>query len=194
MRNNQLFNGTLIFFIILLAGIFLGMITNYTKEWKISNHELLNKLNEKDFVMNYYDFNNLINQEKLNITIVDLRNKEDFDESHIENAINIPTELALDDKNIKNIKNKENKIILYSDNQAEAALYMAIYTSLGIENIYVLAGDYHTFSKWQENKNPAYNFFDEEKIRWNYKALIKQNEIAPIIDIKPMMNRAKGGC
>ena len=71
---------------------------------------------------------------------------------------------------------------------------MAIYTTLGIENINILAGNYETYTKWKENKNPANQYFNEEKMRWNYKALIKQKETAPVIDLKPMMTRAKGGC
>ncbi|MCK9256004.1 MAG: rhodanese-like domain-containing protein [Bacteroidales bacterium] len=194
MRNNQLLNLTLLFFLIILGGIFLGFITNHTKEWKISNSELQSKITDNDFVINYADFEKLINMENLNITIIDLRDSKAFDEAHIENASNIPADKALEDKNIKILKNKENQIILYSDNQSESALYMAIYTTLGIENINILAGNYETYTKWKENKNPANQYFNEEKMRWNYKALIKQKETAPVIDLKPMMTRAKGGC
>lgn len=194
MRNNQLLNLTLLFFLIILGGIFLGFITNHTKEWKISNSELQSKITDNDFVINYADFEKLINMENLNITIIDLRDSKAFDEAHIENASNIPADKALEDKNIKILKNKENQIILYSDNQSESALYMAIYTSLGIENVNILAGNYETYTKWKQNKNPANQYFNEEKMRWNYKALIKQKETAPVIDLKPMMTRAKGGC
>ena len=123
------------FFLIILGGIFLGFITNHAKEWKISNSELQSKITDNDFVINYADFEKLINMENLNITIIDLRDSKAFDEAHIENASNIPADKALEDKNIKILKNKENQIILYSDNQSESALYMAIYTTLGIENI-----------------------------------------------------------
>ena len=56
MRNNQLLNLTLLFFLIILGGIFLGFITNHTKEWKISNSELQSKLIDIDFLINYAFF------------------------------------------------------------------------------------------------------------------------------------------
>src|SRR5690554_5155561 len=99
MRNNQLLNLTLLFFLIILGGIFLGFITNHTKEWKISNSELQSKITDNDFVINYADFEKLINMENLNITIIDLRDSKAFDEAHIENASNIPADKALEDKN-----------------------------------------------------------------------------------------------
>lgn len=194
MRNNQLFNGSLIFFLLIIGALTLGFITNKTKSWEVSNSEVQAKINAKDFVIEFYDFNKLLKTQGDNVLIVDLRNPESFKKSHIKNAINHPVETAFDKKLLKELRKSEKQIIICAESQSEASLYLMMYSSMGIENIKVLAGNPEMYLHWTESKDPALNYFNDEKIKWNYRNLIKQNEAAPATDVKPMMNRAKGGC
>jgi rhodanese-related sulfurtransferase len=194
MRNNQLFNGTLIFFLLIIGALTLGFITNKTKSWKVSNSEVQAKINTEDFVIEFYDFNKLLKSQGDNVLIVDLRDPESFKKSHIKNAINHPAETAFDAKLLKELRKSEKQIIICAESQAEASLYLMMYSSMGFENIKVLAGNPQMYLQWTESKDPALNYFNDEKMRWNYRNLIKQDEVAPVTDVKPMMNRAKGGC
>lgn len=194
MRNNQLFNGSLIFFLLIIGALTFGFITNKTKSWKVSNAEVQAKVNTEDFVIEYYDFNNLLKSQSENILILDLRSAENFKKMHIKNAINYQVESAFEKKIIKELINSEKQIILCADSQSDASLYMMMYNSMGIENIKVLAGSPELYIQWSESKDPSLNHYNEEKMRWNYRNLIKQDEVAPVTDVKPMMNRAKGGC
>lgn len=194
MRNNQLFNGSLIFFLLIIGALTLGFITNKTKSWKVSNSEVQAKINAKDFVIEFYDFNKLLKSQGDNVLIVDLRNPESFKKSHIKNAINHPIETAFENKLLKELQNSEKQIIICAESQSEATLCFMMYSSMGIENIKVLAGNPEVYLHWIESKDPALNYFNDEKIKWNYRNLIKQDEAAPATDVKPMMNRAKGGC
>jgi rhodanese-related sulfurtransferase len=194
MKNNQLFNGSLIFFLLIIGALTLGFITNKSKSWKVSNAEVQAKINAEDFVIEYYDFSKLLKSSGDQILIVDMRSNDNFKMSHIKNAINFPIETAFDKKTIKELQNSEKPIVLCADSQSDAALYMMMYNSMGIDNIKVLAGTPDMYINWSSSKEPALNYYNEEKIRWNYRNLIKQDETAPTTDVKPMMDRAKGGC
>ncbi|MDD3686436.1 MAG: rhodanese-like domain-containing protein [Bacteroidales bacterium] len=194
MRNNQLFNGSLIFFLLIIGALTLGFITNKTKSWKVSNSEVQAKINSEDFVIEFYDFNKLLKSQGDNVLIVDLRSAENFKKAHIKNAINHPAESAFEKNVLKELRNSEKQIIICAESQSDASLYLMMYSSMGIENVKVLAGNPEMYLQWSETKDPALNYFNEEKMRWNYRNLIKQDEAAPATDVKPMMNRAKGGC
>jgi rhodanese-related sulfurtransferase len=194
MRNNQLFNGSLIFFLLIIGALTLGFITNKTKSWKVSNSEVQAKINAEDFVIEFYDFNKLLKSQGDNVLIIDMRSPENFKKSHIKNATNQPVETAFDKKLLKELRKSEKQIIICAESQSEATLCFMMYSSMGIENIKVLAGNPELYVHWTESKDPGLNYFNDEKIKWNYRNLIKQDEAAPSTDVKPMMNRAKGGC
>jgi rhodanese-related sulfurtransferase len=194
MRNNQLFNGSLIFFLLIIGALTLGFITNKTKSWKVSSSEVQTKINAEDFVIEFYDFNKLLKSQGDNLLIVDMRSPENFKKSHIKNAINHTVETAFEKKLLKELRKSEKQIIICAESQSEASLYLMMFSSMGIENIKVLAGNPEMYIHWSKTKEPSLNYFNEEKMRWNYRNLIKQDEAGPATDVKPMMNRAKGGC
>ena len=69
-------------------------------------------------------------------TIIDVRNEEEYSESHIQGAINIPVYEILD-KIDKIIKNKDDIIILYCKTGKRSKMAKRILEEEGYNNIYI---------------------------------------------------------
>lgn len=101
------------------------------KMWKtyINNKRIKRNINEleiKDINLNEY-------------IIVDVRNRREFKEKHINGAINIP--LPEVKKNIeKYIKNKNNKILIYCQSGIRSKKAVGIVEELGYKEVYNLKG------------------------------------------------------
>ncbi|MDD3875088.1 MAG: rhodanese-like domain-containing protein [Bacteroidales bacterium] len=199
MKNNQLFNSSLIFFAIIFGALIFSIVTNKIKGYKINNHDALSQIKDiDDLSLNYLQLQIALNEEN-GLTFVDLRNTDKFQSGHLNNAVNIPLSNLIDKKNLNFFK--KNNVILYSDTENESALALLLLKSLGISNIKYLTGSYEIFSENQNNS--AYNFYSDEKAKWNYSALMGQNQgasesqevhEASIPQPSEISKAAKGGC
>jgi len=88
----------------------------------------------------------LLNQSEEYI-FVDIRNPREFDNFHIEGAVNVPLQRVLDDEFIPYLKNAKSKI-LYSNESIKANEIRLLLTQYGYENLYVLQGG---SNYWKEN-------------------------------------------
>ena len=78
---------------------------------------------------------------------VDIRNPREFDNFHIEGAVNVPLQRVLDDEFIPYLKNKKSKI-LYSNESIKANEITLLLAQYGYENLFVLQGG---ANYWKEN-------------------------------------------
>ena len=88
----------------------------------------------------------LLNQDKKSIYIIDVRNKDKFEQSHILGAVNIP--LANLEKDRHQIS-QDKQIILYDDNGLMAFQGAVRLFDMGILNVSVLSDGFNT---WKQKK------------------------------------------
>jgi rhodanese-related sulfurtransferase len=78
---------------------------------------------------------------------VDIRNPREFDNFHIEGAVNVPLQRVLDDDFIPYLKNEKKKV-LYSNESIKANEIRLLLTQYGYDNLFVLQGG---ANYWKEN-------------------------------------------
>ncbi len=99
---------------------------------------------------------------------IDIRNPREYDNFHIEGAVNIPMQRVLDDTYIPYLKNEKTKV-LYSDDSIDADQVRLLLTQYGYENLMVLQGG---AKYWKENMLSRDIFkpgpeYDDEKLRFD---------------------------
>ncbi len=200
MRNNQLFNGALIFFLFITGALIFSNINHRIKSYKRSNYDVFLAMQKNKTELNYADFVNIISLDTKEYLIIDLRNNNLYDTLHLEGAINIPFEILLDKENISFFKKNKELKILYADTENKSALACMMLLSSGIENIKYLPGHFNIiYKKLIKENNPSFYFYNDDKAKWDYKRQMggvkPQDEQTPAIpqqiEIKPAV---KGGC
>ena len=81
-------------------------------------------------IENSTDFSEVLKQD--NLVLIDVRSKEEYNESHIPRAINIP----YDELENKVKYDKDLNIVVYSYNDSRSHLATAVLEKLGYKNIY----------------------------------------------------------
>jgi len=103
--------------------------------YKVNTEDTLSKLLTKDYFVALNEVNNP------DFVLIDIRNSYDYDNGHIENAINIHTPELLSDNStniFKEIKNNNDFAVLYGNNPTEAnSAFMLLY-QLGYDNVKIL--------------------------------------------------------
>jgi rhodanese-related sulfurtransferase len=192
MKNNQLFNGTLIFFVIIIGALLISAINKNYKGYKISNNEFINHFSSPDIVINFKELNKILQTKSDDFLIVDIRDENVFKTINIPGSINIIPEKAFEKETIKFLKKLNKNILITSNSQEQAAIYAAYYTTIGIKGLKVISGSPDIYI--QHKNNPSYSFYNSEKQSFSYKNFIKLEEKEEPRDLNPVMQRAKGGC
>jgi len=201
MKNNQLLNGSLIFFLFIICALIFSKITHKVKGYGASNTSVLMDINQKKYLMNYLELSEVLSKENKGFLFIDLRIPETFKIQHLKDAVNIPFSKLFEKENINEI-HRSNKIkVVYADSQDKSALALLMLKSLGVDNVRMLPGNYDImYNNVISKTNPSYYFYSDEKAGWDYKrqmggvtAKAEQNsaKIPQQIEIKPAV---KGGC
>lgn len=103
---------------------------------------------------------------------IDIRNPREYDNFHIEGAINIPMQRVLDDEYVSYLKNEKTKV-LYSNESMEADQVRLLLTQYGYENLMVLQGG---AMYWKENMLSTDVFgskgeYNDEKLKFDVAKL-----------------------
>ncbi len=133
--------------------------------------------------------------------LVDLREAVDFRKGTLPSAVNIPFSELMEAKAIKTMRKAE-KVLLFSDNEADASAVSLLLHSQGLDNVFVLATGY-TFLKTNvlEGLQPENAFNRDEKARFDYNRYFIQETtkadrpaatIPSLPDIKVVT--VSGGC
>lgn len=201
MKNNQLFNGALLFFLLIIGALIFSAVTHKVKGYKTGNRDLLQQVVETEFVMNYGAFDALYNDSSASFTIVDLRPVNKFTEPTLRNAVNIPFDSIVIDSYVDKIKEIEGPKYLIAAEQTQAALAYLIWRSVGVNDISVIPGSFDVL--WQHiilDKNTAYYYYNEEKARWDFPRQMggqaaTKTTATPVLPQQTTVKTAvKGGC
>jgi rhodanese-related sulfurtransferase len=193
MKDNQLLNGAIIFFLVIMIGIVASGFIKSSKKHKVANQDVLENSINDDFLLKY---NELSTANLADFLFVDLRTEKDFNEGHLQGAINLSPETILEGESLKTLRKSKKPVVLYSDSQAKSVSVNMLLQSAGIKNIRVLAGNYSIAKNNAiDGQNLEMLRYDEEKAQWNYGAYFKttpaeRNEPP----ITPAMLQLQGGC
>jgi sulfur-carrier protein adenylyltransferase/sulfurtransferase len=103
---------------------------------------------------------------------IDIRNPREYDNFHIDGAINIPMQRVLDDEYIPYLNNEKTKV-LYSNESMEADQVRLLLTQYGYDNLMVLQGG---ATYWKENMLSSDVFgsrgeYNDEKLKFDLAKL-----------------------
>ncbi len=192
MKDNQLFNGSLIFFVIIIGALLISAINKNYKGYKISNNEFINHFSSPDLVINCKELNKILDTKSDDYLIVDIRNQNLYKAINIPGSVNIIPEKAFEKETIRFLKKSNKNILITSDSQEQATIYAAYFTNLGIKGLKIISGSPELYI--QQKNNPSYSFYNSEKQSFSYRNFIKLEEKDESKDLNPIMQRAKGGC
>jgi len=149
-----------------------------SKKFKFSRsaEDIHAELVNRDYLMSPQKVKKIIDAKDDNYIFVDIRNPRDYANFHIESAVNVPIQQALDDAYISELKNSKIKV-LYSQESIKADQIRVLLTQYGYENLYVLQGG---ASYWKEHMVSRDVFksgeeYDDEKLIFDPAKLKKQN-------------------
>ncbi|MFO8053719.1 MAG: rhodanese-like domain-containing protein [Bacteroidales bacterium] len=196
MKDNQLFNGSLIFFLVIMAGLALAAITKSQKGYEQSNGAVHQSLQEQDYLVKYSEYLKKSNDPDYDITPVDLRDPRNYQQGHLSNSLNLPVSEIFKKENLKKLKRMDTELLLYSGSEANTLSTLLMLRSLGLENLHVLSGSYKTIQRHIiEANDHAWYFYSDQKIKWNYPHFIKPQEEDPSEPgPKPEQPQVQGGC
>lgn len=196
MKDNQLFNGALIFFLVILGGLIFSAFTKYYNAFKIDNVSLHNYATQEKHLIGYYDFLHYYYNNNDDVMILDIRSADLFSIGHLKNAENMPKAELMQNAPTKKLKRHKGKIIIYSDYEHKSVLATLLLRSGGLNNVYALVGDFNTLNNnLIDSFNKSYLFYKADKAKWNYPNIIKSKHKSDHNDIpKPEPVTIQGGC
>jgi sulfur-carrier protein adenylyltransferase/sulfurtransferase len=152
--------------------VFTSLKTSKKYKFSISAVALHRELVSGSHLMDPATALELLQENDVNYIFIDIRNPRDYDNFHIEGALNIPMQRVLDDEYIPYLKNSKTKV-LYSNESMEADQVRLLLTQYGYENLMVLQGG---ALYWKENMLNADVFrskgeFDDEKLKFDLTKL-----------------------
>ena len=167
----------------LFAGTVLAAViiqTLVSPAYKQSRTEVLESSLKPDFFVSYLDLPRLVeHREELGITIIDLRNEEAWNHSHIEGAIHMNPYDLTTRKNIRQLRKSES-ILLYADSEADAMAMAMLLLARGLEQVRLIPGSYYTINKWalSPGADPARGHFREDKARFDYPRFMRLSPVS----------------
>jgi phage shock protein E len=127
--------------IFILLPVFVILILVIIKSLNKDNFELDTKqaleISLKEHVLSLNQLKAKLQKPK-GISLIDLRNANDFNQTHLKNAVNIPFSEILKNSELKKLKSDEKEIILYSNSAIESAKAWILLTQMGYINLYLL--------------------------------------------------------
>lgn len=103
---------------------------------------------EDEYIISPYAIAKSLLEHDSNTILIDVRNKHDYTNGHIEGAIHMPKETILEDDNFEffeDLKANNQQAILYGEDVIEANIPFMILKQMGIENISLSSKGYDFF-------------------------------------------------
>lgn len=184
-------------FIILAGGLVL--LPKYEKQEGISAENLLsNTINPERYISTDELAERIINQDP-SLLLIDIRDKNDFNEFTLTNAINIPLRNILDKDYEPYLNQDAYDVILFSNDNFYSDQAWILCTRLGYKNLHVLEGGlnswYHTIiNPKQPSEGMAYKEFElysSRKAASMYFGVAYPEKIKKAPSIKPTISTAK---
>lgn len=174
---NNLFIGAIAF--VVLITIALVTISQPEHPYELSQEETLQMaMNTAEDEVIPEEIKLLREDASVQLYLVDLRSPGEFVKGHIADAINIPQSTLLNEENLEFFRSlaPASTVILYSNNQVQAAGPWMILRQLGIDNIKMLKGGYNYYSAHTLNISdlPATPEYMIEYPQYDYTQVFKE--------------------
>lgn len=166
-------------------------------------------LNETKQVQKYFsptDAAESIVSKNSSVVFVDVRDEDQFNTYHLENAVNIPVHKILNTESV-NFYNTDVKKVLYCNDGVRANQVWMLLSQYGIKNIYVLQGGLNYFTNnIVKQYSPKGTAFDDEILLYDYNKMVQSSgsssqsnstSAAPAMPVKSGAKKkktAEGGC
>jgi len=201
-----------VFIFILVIVIGLLTINRPDLKFSMSMEEAIEQVILNEDEMYPEDLVGIIEMEEPGYVLIDLRNPYEFMKSHINGAVNIPSNSILDKANLKMFKQHladSVTVVVYGQTQLEANGPWMILKQMGFQNIKVLMGGYHYFTTGPLDfydmpevpeylvEEPAYDFFGVMETLGSRSFEEKESGDQPQVVIptrKKKENVIEGGC
>ena len=158
----------LIVVVIAVGLVFTSLKSSKKYKFEMSAEELHGELVKESHYMDPNKAWEIISKNNQDYIFIDIRNPREFDNFHIEGAVNVPMQRALDDEYIPELKNNKKKV-LYCDESLKADQIRVLLTQYGYDNLFVLQGG---ANYWKENMISKDVFkskseYDDEKLKFD---------------------------
>ena len=163
--------------VLIAAGLIVASLKSGRKfKFETSAEDLHRELVDSRFHMDPNTAREIIAKKNSDYVFIDIRNPGEYDNFHIEGAINVPAQRILDDAYIPYLKNNKKKV-LYSNESIKADQVRVLLTQYGYHDLYVLQGG---ANYWKENMLSGDVFktkaeYDDEKLTFDPEKLKKAN-------------------
>ena len=193
--------------------IFFGVVAFFaacgssTTTYNIKASEMIGDLATKEYLLPPTPAAKIINSDRANYRFIDLRTRREYDNGHIEGAININTHDILEDKNLELLRDEKYINVLYHSNHAKACSPWMLLRQLGMSNNKLLVGGYDYAKEFIIDKNAPesghyrdegewFDFPEEMKNASGGKAITSPETVAPLLQPvkKKKKKSAEGGC
>ncbi len=153
--------------------IFLFSCTSNSNKFQISADEILNGIIMKKDLISAINISEIILNKKKKYQFIDLRSSQEFEKSHIENAINIPMEKVLNGE-YYNFLNQGKKInILYHTNFSQSNSACLLLKQIGYKNNKVMECDYELIEKFVIEKFSPFRLkVKDEKAKYDFAKIV----------------------
>ena len=164
----------LLVIIITTALVYLSIKDSQKYRFDKSAEAMHQDLLKNDYYLNPEKAWEIIGAKDQKYVFVDLRNPREFDNFHIEGAINVPMQRVLDEEYVQSLKNDKTKV-LYSNESIKADQIRVLLSQYGYENLMILQGG---AKYWKENMISKNVFkskkeYDDEKLKFDPEKLKK---------------------
>ena len=158
----------LIIVVIAVGLVFTSLKSSKKYKFEMSAEKLHGELVKESHYMDPNEAWEIISKYNQDYIFIDIRNPREFDNFHIEGAVNVPMQRALDDEYIPELKNNKKKV-LYCDESLKADQIRVLLTQYGYDNLFVLQGG---ANYWKENMISKDVFtskaaYDDEKLKFD---------------------------
>lgn len=197
-------------FILPLAVIIAAVPENKTKKYKLSINELVGEFTKGIQYISTDEIADQIINKDPSIQLIDVRDKNSYDNFHLPNAISIPISDILNDEWIEILDQDVKANIFYSNGTVSANQAWIITRQLGYKNNYVMQGGLNYWAETiMDPKQPAQTTAGDEIAKYDFRKGASQalgggaitpqkqeSQSKPKIKIptKKKKKRAQGGC
>ncbi|MBT3180404.1 MAG: rhodanese-like domain-containing protein [Candidatus Marinimicrobia bacterium] len=192
-------------------GIIIAFVPeNTTKPFRLTAEQMLNEVKYRSEMVSSDELADWMVNQDPSIQLIDIRTPKEFDQFHLENALNIPLSQILDEEWIDFLDQGIKMNILYSNGTTLAHEAWMISRQLGYENNYVLQGGLNYWTETILNPSaPSPYSADDEIAKYEFRKGASQyfggemkstNESKKTKTDKPIIKRRKkkkapqGGC
>ncbi|MCF7807935.1 MAG: rhodanese-like domain-containing protein [Candidatus Marinimicrobia bacterium] len=161
--------------IVFLGMVFLGVVIamvpeNTTKPYKLTAEEMVIEVQSAAEMVSADNVAHWLISKDPSLQLIDVRSPDEFQKYHLENAINIPLSVILEDEYRDIVDQGVKMNVLYSNGTLDSHKGWMILRQLGFENNYVLQGGLnYWFDTIMNPQAPSVYSADEEFAKYDFR-------------------------